>query len=257
MSLKRLILIGLCGALMSAPGCSSDGDDKAKESESDEKKSKKKKKKRKKKKSKKKSKKKKEGEPEAEASAAEPEEGVYPPPKPGEVPIKRIGAWSRVRMNVGTITWSLLEERGTEVLVDAKVVGRINIDVQAWVDVPDFGDASTSMLKSMKYRMNGGAIQTFTGSSLGQQQKVWANLLTGYFPPKVDGLPKEDVTVPAGTFRGCYRWKSKTKFMGKTSGSTVWTHPAVPAPSMVKMLSDDGSVTELIAFGKSGAKPSL
>ena len=68
------------------------------------------------------------------------------------------------------------------------------------------------------------------------------------------GLPQEDVTVPAGTFAGCYKGRSDVSVMGHTYSSMGWSHPGVPISGMVRSQGIDRPTTmELIDFGTSGA----
>jgi hypothetical protein len=71
------------------------------------------------------------------------------------------------------------------------------------------------------------------------------------------GMPREDVTVPAGTFKGCYRRTEKTDVGDVHSDTTLWTHPSVPITGLVRSKEKDGTGMELIAYGMTGAKSSL
>jgi hypothetical protein len=65
---------------------------------------------------------------------------------------------------------------------------------------------------------------------------------------------REDVTVPAGVFRGALRVDAKVS--GVVNGETVtWFHAAVPIYGYVKSQMADGSdVSELVEFGMTGAE---
>ena len=66
------------------------------------------------------------------------------------------------------------------------------------------------------------------------------------------------VQVPAGTFKGTTRIDAEVKIMGMTVKSTTFAHPSVPLNGMVRNVSSDGkTVTDLLDFGMSGAKPSF
>ncbi len=192
------------------------------------------------------------------APTSQPSDGSVPAPLPGEVPKFTVGAWSKYKLTTGTAIWSVLDKRGDEILIDALMEGRMNLAVQSWVSVPDAGDTRTSSIRELKYRLGGGAVQTLQGSALKGHAQLYDRIIKGFLPPKFEGMPQEDVTVAAGTFRGCYKWTSKETIMNITTESTIWTHPAVPPPSMVKLVSHtDDATYELIAYGASGAKPSL
>jgi len=112
-------------------------------------------------------------------------------------------------------------------------------------------------LEGLKVSMNGAAptvMPTGAGSPVGS---VFERFMGSTSPPDFDDLPREDVTVPAGTFEGCYKWTQTNTFMGMTTTATIWTHPALPPPSMVKHASKDGTTLELVEYGESGAKPSF
>jgi len=68
------------------------------------------------------------------------------------------------------------------------------------------------------------------------------------------GMPQEDVSVPAGNFTGCFRARVDAQWAGFRSVSDAWSHPAVPLSGMVKSKGVDKPTTmELVAFGLSGA----
>lgn len=185
------------------------------------------------------------------------DDGSIPAPKPGEVPQFVVGAWSKYKIPTGEITWGLLEKRNTEYLIDAIMMGRMTLAIQAWVDVPDIGDARSSTIREVEFRLGGGAVQKLQGNALNGQAALYSNIMKGSMPPKWEGLPQEDVTVTAGTFRGCYKWISKETFMGTTTVSTMWSHPRVPPPAMVRSETKEGQRYELIAYGATGAKKNL
>jgi len=69
-------------------------------------------------------------------------------------------------------------------------------------------------------------------------------------PADVSSAPKEDVTVPAGTFRGCARYTATYYFGPLSKTVTGWFHPAVPINGLVKAESVEGDFSmELLDFG--------
>ena len=68
---------------------------------------------------------------------------------------------------------------------------------------------------------------------------------------------KKDVTVPAGTFQGTQPVFAKVQIAFITASATAWVHPAVPLNGGVRTEGSDGGVTELVAFGESGATSEL
>lgn len=188
----------------------------------------------------------------------EEEEGVVAAPKPGQEPALRVGSWAKYRMPTGEATWGLLEKRGDdEWLVDAKVAGRMPIAVQAWVRVSDLRDRRSIEVRSLRAKIGNGPIQTFPTAAGTPVSALFDKFMSASAPPKFEGLPQEDVKVEAAEFRGCYKWSNKLTLMGMTVDETVWTHPAVPLPSIVKSADAKGEGMELIAYGLDGAKPSL
>ena len=71
-------------------------------------------------------------------------------------------------------------------------------------------------------------------------------------------MPKEDVTVPAGSFRGVVKFPSTVQAGPFTLRLTGWYHPAIPLGGSVKSQSDDGKITtEVLGYGDSGAQSVL
>lgn len=198
--------------------------------------------------------------------AADGEEGTIAAPKPGEEPTLRVGAWARYAITSaagkGTGTWAIVEKRGDdEYLMDADVnFTQMPVQVQAWLVVKDLNDPKSHGVKDLKARINNGAVQSFQKGAGGAMGMMVDKLLDQFFanwtPPKWEGLPQEDVDVPAGRFEGCYKWDSEATFAGMKTKSTIWTHPKVPLPAMAKMVSKD-STWELVAYGEEGAKKSF
>ncbi len=78
------------------------------------------------------------------------------------------------------------------------------------------------------------------------------------WPRSPGALPKEDVTVAGGTFRGTVKFPSSVQAGPFQMRLTGWYHPAVPLGGSVKSQSDDGSATtELLGYGDSGARSEL
>jgi hypothetical protein len=67
------------------------------------------------------------------------------------------------------------------------------------------------------------------------------------------GLPQENVNVPAGSFAGCYKAQTETKFGPFSATNVSWSHPAVPLSGLVRSQGVDKPNTfELVAFGEKG-----
>ncbi len=68
------------------------------------------------------------------------------------------------------------------------------------------------------------------------------------------GLPQEDATAPAGTFKGCYKAHSKAQWGPWKSEADSWSHPAVPINGLVHSKGTDKKFEmELLAYGLTGA----
>lgn len=78
------------------------------------------------------------------------------------------------------------------------------------------------------------------------------------WPRAPESLPREDVTVAAGTFRGTVKFPTTVQAGPFTLRMTGWYHPAVPLGGSVKSQNEDGSVTtELLGYGDAGATGEL
>lgn len=103
------------------------------------------------------------------------------------------------------------------------------------------------------------AVQTIDmNSSQGQMMKSMMGtnvaMFQWSFGPDAE---KKDVTVPAGTFQGAARVDASAQVAFIKVTATGWVHPAVPLNGSVRTEASDGSVTELVAFGDSGAQSEL
>jgi hypothetical protein len=187
-------------------------------------------------------------------------DGSIPAPEPGDVPAMTVGAWSKYKMSSGIATFALVDRRNdTEWLIDAKIEGKMKILIQAWVHVPDLRDRSGMKMKEARAKIGGGAIRTMTMGPTSPAAMMFERFMSASTAERLEGLPQEDVKVKAGHFRGCYRWSNKLTMMGIKVEETIWTHPAVPLPSMVRSKPKKGGDGgfELIGFGSKGAKKSF
>lgn len=193
------------------------------------------------------------------SAKAKNDDGSIPAPEPGDMPALKVGAWSKYRMSTGKVTFAVVERRNdTEYLIDAKVEGPMPILMQAWIDAPDMRDSKGLKMKEARAKIGAGAIQNVQFGAKSPAALSFEKIMSKIIVQKFEGLPQEDVKVEAGHFRKCYRWRNSNTFMGITVKETIWSHPAVPPPAMVKSEGDDGKGGfELVAYGKSGAKKSF
>ena len=190
------------------------------------------------------------------------DDGSIPPPKSADPLPVRKGQWVRYDIKDGSgsrqLTSALVGNEGDSHWLDVSIDkpgGAISI--QILLSIPDRTDPSTVEIEQFKIKMPGGKVQTFSGATVAMAEKQFKNVIGRFGIPKLTGLPQEDVTVPAGRFRGCYKRTEKVEMFGLKDESTVWNHTAVPIMAMVKLVSKDGAVFELAGYGLTGAKPTM
>jgi hypothetical protein len=186
------------------------------------------------------------------ASAPRQPVDLPPPAKPDPLPL-RVGQWIRQRTleggRDGTHSLKIVAQQSGafwfEVVTGAADAGTV---VQILMDAKDRKDKNTADIRSARVRMPNGLIKELTGPMLEPNKPGYRQLLQSVFGFGEAPEAREDVTVPAGTFRGCYRVeREKTKF---------WIHPAVPLTGIVKSEGPDTRL-ELMDFGLDGAVSEL
>ncbi len=119
-------------------------------------------------------------------------------------------------------------------------------------------DPKSAKLRGVKMKAPGLGVREFRGASLAAMRKQVDVAMSELTLPGLEGLKQEKVTVPAGTFDGCYTRDSTITIAGMTSKSRQWVHPSVPVLAMVKLRSLDKDYTiELVEYGETGAKDEL
>lgn len=197
------------------------------------------------------------------AKRAEEDDGTIPAPEAGEAPKLEVGAWAKYRVlgpggaEQGHAKWSTIEVRnGNEYLVEGDIQLQMPMIAQAWVRVGDLAKRETIEIVEVKAKLGSAPPQTFPVGANSPMNKAFDSFLQMGKAPEWADTPQEKVEVPAGTFAGCYKWSRTATFMGVTTKSTIYTHPAVPLPAMVKMVADD-TTWELVEYARSGAKRSF
>ena len=114
-------------------------------------------------------------------------------------------------------------------------------------------DPSTIDLRDVWMMDQKGRVNHIDGATLamvkGMMKSSLSNIVMSW-----EGLPQENVTVPAGSFTACFKGRSDVTVMGHTYSTTGWHHPAVPLSGMVRSQGIDRPTTmELVDFGTSGA----
>jgi hypothetical protein len=110
-------------------------------------------------------------------------------------------------------------------------------------------------MRRMLTRFPNGRVTQMSGPMLAAGQAAYRELMQS-IAVGWQGLAQEDVTVPAGTFRGSYKRTFSSQVLGIAAEGTAWHHSTVPINGLVKQITSRGSM-ELVAFGTSGATSSF
>jgi hypothetical protein len=171
-----------------------------------------------------------------------------------------VGQWTRHKVKTsagkGTMTYSITkEEAGAHWLHFEYKVGTTSMTFDALIDFGDLKDFRKADIKKAKIKLPNGGEQLIQGPMLNQMKTRFGNALGTLAGVHDEKSPREDVTVPAGTFEGCYKAEEKVTAFGTTSESTSWRHTAVPLTTMVKMVTKKGDTWELEGYGLKGGPP--
>jgi hypothetical protein len=89
-------------------------------------------------------------------------------------------------------------------------------------------------------------------------QGMYSKAFKGWVTETKTVATGEDVTVPAGTFKGTTVVTSEMTATGESEETKSWVHPAVPMSGVVKSTYDGGDYTMvLLDYGMTGAKASF
>jgi hypothetical protein len=201
----------------------------------------------------------------AGTSAAQPPAagGEVARPTSTELPALSVGQWSKYRNTTsdGTsdVTYKVVaEEDGGYWLEIVRGAANAGTVLQLLISVKNRSDPNSLDVQAARVRMPNGHVRELRGDMLRPTADGYRKALAEIFVPALAGAPQEDVTVSAGTFRGCYKRTQKVERQSKASEQTVWVHTAVPISGIVKSEETDGSAkTELLTWGTSGAKSEL
>lgn len=187
---------------------------------------------------------------------------TFPASKETEVLPLAVGQWTKVRVNrpseSSLLTDKVVGKQGDAFWIES-VFQRPGRTVITQVLVPMNGRGSPGAVQELRVKMpHAKSVQDYRGRQLRSAGLMYESVLASLHVPKLAGLPRKDVRVPAGMFKGCYRRHIKSKYRNINADASVWTHPAVPINGTVKLLSDNKEITvELVDFGTTGAKSSL
>jgi len=191
--------------------------------------------------------------------ALQPNPRSVPPPTVAEPMPLAVGQWASFKQT---------DSDGKPSIVTYKIVGmqdgayfyEMSMDtyyghsaMRMLVAVGDRRDPKTVDIRAVTTKDYQGRVQEMPPSMLGMLKSSYGSMID-QLTITWDQLPQEDAQVTGGRFAGCYKTRSTVEFMGQSSTSDAWFHPAVPVNGMVKSVGVDRPMTmELIDFGVEGA----
>ncbi|MBI2895327.1 MAG: hypothetical protein HYY06_17360 [Deltaproteobacteria bacterium] len=193
--------------------------------------------------------------PASPAAGGSPSDAPVPQPMPIAV-----GQWVRLRVVRGArtaeMTYKIVGEEGGAwwFEVEGDTPGGA-LGAKLLVSIPDRTRPESIEMRRMLTRFPNGRVTEMTGPMLAAGQAAYRELMQS-IAVGWQGLPQEDVTVPAGTFRACYKRAFSSRVLGIAAEGTSWHHSSVPINGMVKQVTSRGSM-ELVAFGTTGAAASF
>ncbi|MEZ4221042.1 MAG: hypothetical protein R3B13_08935 [Polyangiaceae bacterium] len=170
-----------------------------------------------------------------------------------------VGQWTRHRVT---------RDDGTQSTIRYQVVAE---EAGAfWVEVAS-GDGSGTVIQLLlrrtgedaelmagRVRSPDGQIKESRGKDFETHKEGFRQAISGTLLPKMAGLPQKDITVPAGTFQGCFEEVRTTTVTQITAKNRTYVHPSVPITGLVKSETiGEQHKMELEAFGLTGAKSSM
>jgi hypothetical protein len=135
--------------------------------------------------------------------------------------------------------------------------GGRRVVIQLLLRIGNRSDPKSAKLLAVKMKL-GSMVKEFRGAALQAMRKSVDDAMGELAIPGLDGLEQQDVTVPAGTFKSCYKRESTVTLLQKQSKSREWLHPGVPVIALVKSEAMDSDYKmELAEYGETGAKNEL
>jgi hypothetical protein len=132
----------------------------------------------------------------------------------------------------------------------------VQICVKGMDKVNEAGDMDAIEFVWIKF-IEDGKLQTLEGTMLSLMKGMYKKGLQAFGVKSEGSLDGGTQVVPAGTFSGCAKIKSEVSFLGSTKTSEGYYHMEVPISGMVKSISEDNDVMELVDFGLTGAVKSF
>lgn len=168
-----------------------------------------------------------------------------------------VGQWIRMRVTTAgapsEIEYRVVDKEGEVwVLENHSTTGASKVSAELKVVFGDRTKLDKVELRSARVKVGGRVIDVPA-----QSREQMLGFIAGMAIAPFDPARRADVTVPGGTFARCYVRESKGTIFGIKLDQVTYAHPTVPINGQVKSEGTvDGkpSVTELIAYGLSGAK---
>jgi hypothetical protein len=198
--------------------------------------------------------------PQPSASAATGN-GLAAPERDWALPLKT-GQFVRYRVTdkgqQSEFSYSVVgEEGGAHWLQVVTEKGGRRVVIQILLRLGERHTPKSAELLAVKMKM-GSMVREFRGATLAAMKNRVSGAMKELNLPGLTGLPQEDVTVPAGTFKSCFVREATTTLLGMTTRTKNWIHTGVPVLAMVKAEAPNGDyVIELMEYGETGAKNEL
>jgi hypothetical protein len=174
------------------------------------------------------------------------------------------GQWTKYKVDLGDgqkteLTYKIVgEEEGAHWLEIVRGPAGAGTVIQLLVKVPNRNDPNSLEIKAARIRMPNGHVRDIRGKMLEPTSEGYKRSLADIFLPALAGAPQEDVTVPAGVFRGCFKTLQKAETKDGSSSYNAWVHPTVPISGVVRSEEvGSKSKTELVAYGSTGAESEI
>ncbi len=166
-----------------------------------------------------------------------------------------VGQWTRHRRRDATGAESVLvyrivaQERNAFVLDVTEEGGSAPRRFQFLIDAGERASPDAARLVAIRIQLPNGELRELRGGAAAASGEQHSRSLAAVGLGPIAGQ-REDVTVTAGTFRGCYRRRVEGSLSGAKTPGTAWNHPAVPITGLVKSVADDGATVELVGSGR-------
>jgi hypothetical protein len=132
---------------------------------------------------------------------------------------------------------------------------------QLLVAVGDRMDPKKVELRAVKLKDAKGRVTTLSQTNLlvarnglGPVDLYWEDAVSVSLANHWRGATQASTVVAAGRFEACYFIHSAQRRMRRPWIFESWSHPAVPLGGLVRQQDDRGFVSELVAYGISGAQ---